>query len=77
MADIATARAVTLAPRRRFPVLRKLARHGSFRIGFIVMLLLVGAAAADGVRTLPRRGAEAAPPATRCARAICMTKPDA
>jgi hypothetical protein len=57
-------------------VLRKLARHGSFRIGFIVMLLLVGAAA-DGVRTLPRRGAEAAPPATRCARAICMTKPDA
>jgi peptide/nickel transport system permease protein len=38
--------AVLLAPRRRFRVLRKLARHGSFRIGFVVMVLLVGAAIA-------------------------------
>ena len=29
-----------LAPRRRFPVLRKLARHRSFRIGFVIVALL-------------------------------------
>jgi len=34
----------TLAPRRRFPVLRKLARHRSFRIGFIIVALLTLAA---------------------------------
>ncbi len=33
-----------LAPRRRYPVLRKLARHRSFRIGFIIVALLTLAA---------------------------------
>jgi len=33
-----------LAPRRRYPVLRKLARHRSFRIGFLIVALLTLAA---------------------------------
>jgi peptide/nickel transport system permease protein len=33
-----------LAPRRRFPILRKLARHRSFCIGAAIVLVLVGAA---------------------------------
>jgi peptide/nickel transport system permease protein len=35
-----------LVPRRRFATLRKLARHRSFRIGFIIVALLVAAALA-------------------------------
>jgi peptide/nickel transport system permease protein len=35
-----------LAPRRRFATLRKLARHRSFRIGFVIVALLVAAALA-------------------------------
>jgi len=49
-ASIATA-AERLAPRRRFVVVRKLARHRSFRIGFVVVLLLVIAALAAPVLT--------------------------
>src|SRR5713226_6196921 len=33
-----------LAPRRRWQALRKLARHSSFRIGFVIILLLALAA---------------------------------
>jgi peptide/nickel transport system permease protein len=35
-----------LAPRRRLATLRKLARHRSFRIGFVIVVLLVAAAVA-------------------------------
>jgi peptide/nickel transport system permease protein len=41
MADLAVASADgTLAPRRRWPLLRKLSRHTSFRIGFALVLVL-------------------------------------
>ncbi|MCX7380651.1 MAG: ABC transporter permease [Alphaproteobacteria bacterium] len=43
MADATTAGEL-LAPRRRFPVLRRLARHRSFRIGFVIVVVLTLAA---------------------------------
>src|SRR4051812_39643576 len=44
MTDAALPRPVALAPRRRFRLLRKLARHRSFRIGLVIVVLLVVAA---------------------------------
>jgi peptide/nickel transport system permease protein len=46
MADLAAALPEHIAARRRFAVLRKLARHRSFRFGFIIVLLLTLAAIA-------------------------------
>ena len=43
-ADMARAGGEPLAPRRRLLVLRRLARHRSFRIGFVVVVLLTLAA---------------------------------
>ena len=39
-AMVATSSSGTLAPRRRFMLLRRLATHRSFQIGFAVVLLL-------------------------------------
>jgi peptide/nickel transport system permease protein len=38
------AEAETIAPRRRFQILRRLARHRSFRIGFVIVVVLTLAA---------------------------------
>ena len=46
-----TAPAERLAPRKRFRVARKLARHRSFRIGFVIVLLLAIAAIAAPLLT--------------------------
>ncbi|MBS0559269.1 MAG: ABC transporter permease [Proteobacteria bacterium] len=44
MSEAAVAGGTRLARRRRFPILRRLLRHGSFRIGLVLVLVLVIAA---------------------------------
>jgi peptide/nickel transport system permease protein len=50
-AGVITAPAERLAPRKRFRVVRKLARHRSFRVGFVIVALLVIAALAAPLLT--------------------------
>ena len=50
-AGVIAAPAERLKPRRKLPMLRKLARHRSFRVGFVIVLLLVIAALAAPLLT--------------------------